>query len=54
MFERYIQTITGLHNLDGVRGNLGVSESEYVATRKLHEAQALTQVIYINVKNIVE
>ena len=43
-----------LRHLDGVRGGVAVSESEYMATTVLQEAKPLTQVIYSNVKEVVE
>ena len=51
--KQYMQIITELRHLDGIRGNFAASESEYIATAALQEAQRL-QVIYSNVKNIVE
>jgi two-component system, OmpR family, sensor histidine kinase VicK len=52
--KEYMKIITELRHLDGLRGNFAVSESEYVATATLQEAQLVTQVIYSSVKNIVE
>jgi two-component system, OmpR family, sensor histidine kinase VicK len=43
-----------LRHLDGVRGGMAVSESEYMATTVLRQAQPLTQVIYSSVKEVVE
>src|SRR5690349_15174253 len=51
--KEYMQIITELRHLDRIRGNFAVSESEYIATAALQEAQRL-HVIYSNVKNIVE
>ena len=43
-----------LRHLNGVRGRIAISESEYMATTVLQEARPLTQVIYSNVKEVVE
>jgi signal transduction histidine kinase len=43
-----------LRHLDGVRGGMAVSESEYMATTILEESQPLTEVIYSNAKEVVE
>jgi two-component system sensor histidine kinase VicK len=43
-----------LRHLDGVRGGIAVSETEYMATTVLQESTPLTQVIYSNVKEVVE
>jgi two-component system sensor histidine kinase VicK len=52
--KEYIQIIGELRHLDGVKGNFNVSQNEYVATATLREAQPVPQVIYSNVKDIVE
>ncbi|HEX7207201.1 MAG TPA: HAMP domain-containing sensor histidine kinase, partial [Nitrososphaeraceae archaeon] len=41
-------------HLDGVKGGMAVSESEYMATTVLEESKPLTEVIYSNVKEVVE
>jgi two-component system, OmpR family, sensor histidine kinase VicK len=43
-----------LRHLDGIKGGLAVSETEFMATTVLEEATPLTQVIYSNVKELVE
>ena len=43
-----------LFHLDGIKGNFAVSEKEYIASATLQEATLLQQVIYSNVKEIVE
>src|ERR671939_645230 len=43
-----------LRHLNGVKGGLAVSETEYMATTVLEEAKPLTQVIYSSVKEVVE
>ncbi len=55
---RYCKELTKLvdelRHLDGVRGGMAVSESEYMATTVLQETKPLTQVIYSSVKEVVE
>jgi two-component system sensor histidine kinase VicK len=46
--------VDDLRHLDGVRGGIAVSETEYMATTILEEKNPLTQVIYSNVKEVVE
>jgi two-component system, OmpR family, sensor histidine kinase VicK len=43
-----------LHHLDGLKGNFGVNESEYLASATLQEAKPIIEFIYSNVKAIVE
>ena len=43
-----------LRHFDGIKGGIAVSETEYMATTVLQEAKPLPQVIYSNVKEIVE
>src|SRR5215207_6852459 len=52
--KELIKLVDELRHLDGVRGGIAVSESEYMATTILQEAKPLTQVIYSNVKEVVE
>ena len=40
--------------MNGVKGGLAVSETEYMATTVLEEAKPLTQVIFSSVKEVVE
>jgi two-component system sensor histidine kinase VicK len=49
-----VMKIGELRHLDGNKGNFGVSEKEYTAAATLEEATLLQQVIYSNVKEIVE
>ena len=51
---REVKKLGELRHLDGVKGNFGVSEKEYTAAAALREATLLQQVIYSNVKEIVE
>jgi signal transduction histidine kinase len=41
-------------HLDGIKGNFAVTDSEYLATSTVQEAKPIPQVIYSNVKEIVE
>ena len=44
-----------IRHLDGIKANFSISETEYLATAAtLREAQPVTQIIYSNVKDIVE
>jgi two-component system, OmpR family, sensor histidine kinase VicK len=66
--SRYITTITKgnlsyckealkigeLRHLDGIKGNFTVSEKEYIASATMQEASLLQQVIYSNVKEVLE
>ena len=52
--KELMKLVDELRHLNGVRGGVAVSESEYMATTVLQEAKPLTQVIYSNVKEVVE
>ncbi len=52
--KELIKIVDELRHLDGVRGGMAVSESEYMATTILEESKPLTEVIYSNVKEVVE
>ncbi len=66
--SRYITTITKgnlsyckealkigeLRHLDGIKGNFAVSEKEYIASATMQEASLLQQVVYSNVKEVLE
>ena len=43
-----------LRHLDNVQGGTAINEKEYMATNILHESKPLTQVVYSNVRDIVE
>lgn len=43
-----------LRHLDGIKGNFVMSEKEYMASATLQEATLLSQVIYSNVKEVLE
>ena len=50
----YIKMVTELRHLDGIKGNFAISEKEYLSTSKLQESSLLSEVIYSNVKSIVD
>jgi hypothetical protein len=52
--KELIKIVDELRHLDGIKGGIAVSETEYMATTVLQEAKPLTQVIYSNVKEVVE
>ncbi|MDQ3807318.1 MAG: hypothetical protein M3298_04030, partial [Thermoproteota archaeon] len=52
--KELMKLVDELRHLDGVRGGMAVSESEYMATTVLEESKPLTEVIYSNVKEVVE
>ncbi|HYT03139.1 MAG TPA: ATP-binding protein [Candidatus Acidoferrum sp.] len=52
--KEQVKNIDELRHLDGVKANFAVSETEYVATSTLREAQPVPEVIYSNVKDVVE
>jgi len=48
------QLVDELRHLEGMKGGIAVSETEYMATTVLQEAAPLTQVIYSNMREVVE
>jgi signal transduction histidine kinase len=52
--KELMKMVDELRHLDGVKGGVAVNESEYMATTVLQETKPLTQVIYSNVKEVVE
>jgi two-component system sensor histidine kinase VicK len=52
--KEIMKIVNEFRHLDGLKGGIAVSETEYMATTVLEEAKPLTQVIYSNVKEIVE
>jgi two-component system sensor histidine kinase VicK len=52
--KQLMNLVDELRHIDGVKGGLAVSETEFMATTILEEATPLTQVIYSNVKEMVE
>src|ERR687886_2341499 len=51
---RQLMELVELRHLEGVQGNFGVSESEYIATATLDREKAVPILIYSNVKQIVK
>ena len=43
-----------IRHLDGIKANFSVSETEYLATATTQEARPIQQIIYSNVKDIIE
>lgn len=52
--KELMKLVDELRHLDGVKGGMAVSESEYMATTILEESKPLTEVIYSNVREVVE
>jgi two-component system sensor histidine kinase VicK len=52
--KKLMKLVDELRHLDGVKGGIAVSEREYMATTVQQETKPLTQVIYCNVKEVVE
>jgi len=52
--KQLMSLVDELRHVDGIKGGLAVSETEFMATTILEEATPLTQVIYSNVKELVE
>ncbi|HZA06681.1 MAG TPA: HAMP domain-containing sensor histidine kinase, partial [Nitrososphaeraceae archaeon] len=52
--KELVKLVDELRHLNGVKGGIAVSESEYMATTLLEEAKPLTQVIFSSVKEVVE
>ncbi len=46
--------ISELRHLEGIRSNFSVSESEYIGSASLQDATPVTQIIYSNLKAIVD
>ena len=52
--KELIKLVDELRHLDGVKGGIAISETEYMATTVLQESVPLTEVIYSNVREVVE
>ena len=52
--KELIKIVDELRHLDGVKGGMAVSESEYMATTVLEESKPPTDVIYSNIREVVE
>ena len=52
--KELMKLVDELRHLEGMKGGIAVSEAEYMATTVLQEATPLTQVIYSNIREVVE
>jgi two-component system sensor histidine kinase VicK len=52
--KELMKLVDELRHLDGVRGGIAVSEAEYMATTVLKESAPLTEVVYSNLREVVE
>jgi predicted transcriptional regulator len=52
--KELMEIVDEFRHLDNVQGGTAISENEYMATNILHESKPLTQVVYSNVRDIVE
>ena len=52
--KELMKLVDELRHLEGMKGGIAVSETEYMATTVLQEATPLTQVIYSNTREVVE
>jgi len=52
--KELLELVDELRHLDGVRGGIALNGSEYMGTTVLRKSKPLTQVIYSNVKEVVE
>ena len=52
--KELMKLVDELRHLDGVRGGIAISETEYMATTVLQESAPLTEVIYSSIKEVVE
>jgi two-component system, OmpR family, sensor histidine kinase VicK len=52
--KQLMSIVDELRHVDGIKGGLAVSETEFMATTIIEEATPLSQVIYSNVKEMVE
>ena len=49
-----LMKIDDLRHLDGIKGNFAINETEYIASATMQQSQLLQQVIYSNVKAVLE
>ena len=54
LYCKEVMKLGELRHLDGIKGNFVMSEKEYMASATLQEATLLSQVIYSNVKEVLE
>src|SRR5918996_592305 len=52
--KELITIVDELRHLEGVKGGMAVNESEYMATTVLRKSQPLSQVIYSDLRDVVE
>ena len=52
--KELMNLVDELRHLDGVRGGIAISETEYMATTVLHESVPLTEVIYSSIREVIE
>ncbi len=52
--KKLMDIVTELRHMDGMKGRIAINENEYMATTVLQESQPLTEVIYSNVKEVVD
>jgi len=46
--------VDDLRHLDGIKGSFYINEAEYLALAVFHEGKAASQMIYTNVRELVE
>jgi two-component system, OmpR family, sensor histidine kinase VicK len=51
--NQLLNIVSELRHLDGLKGGIAITETEYMATTILKEEQPLTEVIYSNAKEVV-
>ncbi len=49
-----LMKIDDLHHLKGIKGNFAINEIEYIVSSTMQQSQLLQQVIYSNVKTVLE
>ena len=52
--KELMNLVDELRHLDGVRGGIAISETEYMATTVLQESVPLTEVIYSSIREVIE
>jgi two-component system sensor histidine kinase VicK len=52
--KELLKVVDELRHIDGIKGGIAISETEYMASTVMQEAERLPEVIYSNVKEIVE
>ena len=52
--KRLLNIVDEMRHLDNVKGGIAINEKEYMATNILHESKPLTQVVYSNVRDVVD